>query len=209
MATPTLTELQNSCARDLRDPNQRTFTDPILTDLINAGQEELSRVYPREMIASGPIIAGTTSYTMEITQAFRVEVWRNNVFRSIVPSGEDADNSQAGYDIFAGALRFPKALIDSLSPTTDTFKVWGYATYPQLVLGADESMLDDAGEWGVRRYVRSQAFQQMHADRAQFKQWQGQAQNSDVTPNMLNQMVSFYTSEWDRTRNHLRRLRRQ
>jgi hypothetical protein len=99
--------------------------------------------------------------------------------------------------------------VDSLSPATDTFKVWGYAPYPQLVNGADESMLDDSGEWGVRRFVRSQAFQTMHSDRAMFKQWQGQAQNTDVSPNMLSQMVAFYTSEWDRTRNHLRRLRRQ
>jgi len=206
---PTLDYLRTACSRDLRDPNKRTFTDPYLTDLINSGQEEVSRVYPREMIASGPIVSGTTSYLLDITQAFRVEVWRSGQFHSVVPSGEDADNSQAGYDIWSGALRFPKALIASLNPATDTFSVWGYASYPQLYDPTDESYLDDSGEWGVRRFVRSQAFQQMHADRSQFKQWQGQAQNSDVTPNMLSQMVAFYTSEWDRTRNHLRRLRRQ
>lgn len=207
---PTLAELQDACSRDLRDPNKRVFTDVYLTDLINSGQEEVGRIYPRELLATVAITGGTYTYTMpDAVDVFRVEVWRNGGFSSLVPPAADAESSQVGWDLWAGSLRFPKAFIDGLSASLDSLRVWGYGRYPTLVNDNDESLLDQSGEQGVRRFVRSQAFQTMHADRAQFKQWQGQANNSDVTPNMLTQMVAFYTSEWDRTRNHLRRLRRQ
>ena len=106
-------------------------------------------------------------------------------------------------------MRLPRSVFDSAVPATDEIHLWGYAHRPQLVVDADVSVLDDTAEWGVRRYARAQAFALMQNDRALFKQWQGASQNTDVSPNQLNQMVSLYASEWDRTRNYLRRLRRQ
>lgn len=206
---PTLDELQDACSRDLRDPQKKTFTDAYLTDFINAGVEEVGRVYPREMILTIAVTAGTYDIAMPDTQqVVRVEAWRSGKMLGIYENGADQPSSQAGWDFWAGSLRLPVGMIDGLTPATDTLRIWGYQGYPTLELPADESFLNQSGEQGVRRYVRSVAFQQMQGDRALFKQWQAASQNTDVSLNMLSQLVGFYTSEWDRTRNYLRRLRR-
>jgi hypothetical protein len=208
MATPTLSDLQTACARDLRDTNKRTFKDPDLTDLINAGVEEVGRVYPREMLLTIAVTPGTYDIDMPDTQqVVRVESWRNGNLHVAYENGADEASSQIGWEFWAGSLRMPKGAIDGLN-AADSLRIWGYQGYPQLVAPTDDSLLPDSAEWGVRRYVRATAYQQLHGDRALFKQWQAQSQNSDVSMNMLSQMVAFYVGEWDRTRNHLRRLRR-
>lgn len=206
---PTLAELQTSCARDLRDPQKKTFTDPYLADFINAGVEEVGRVYPREALLTIPIVAGTYVYTpaSPLQQAFRIEVWNGGALKGVLENGADAESSQAGWELWAGALRLPKGTVDGLS-AADSLQVWGYQGYPTLVAPTDQSFLDQSAEQGVRRYVRSVAYQQLQGDRALFKQWQAASQNSDVSLNMLSQLTGFYSSEWDRTRNYLRRLRR-
>lgn len=205
---PTLAELQDKVSRDLRDPTRKVFTDEYLTDLINAGLEEVGRIYPSEVIVTIGVLDDTYQYDMQTASSiYRVEVFRDDTFESVVAEG-DGENSQSGWDLWAGSLRVPKGVVDTLTPGTHWFHVWGYQRYPQLVLDTDNVGLDDSAEWGVRRYARASAFTIMHSDRALFRQWQGASQNSDVTVNQLNQMVGFYTSEWDRTRNYLRRLRR-
>lgn len=208
MANPTLATLRTMVARDLRDPNMRTFLAAYVDDLINAGIEEVSRIYPREVVLEVNPVPGTYTYALTIDSIFRVEVWRSNALAAVLDQN-DGTSSQTGYDLFGGELRFPSHVIDNAVPATDTIAVWGYAPRPQLTADADVSVLDDTAMWGVRRFARAQAFALMHNDRALFKQWQGQSQNTDVSPNQLNQMVSLYQSEWDRTRNYLRRLRRQ
>ena len=208
MANPTLAQLRTRVARDLRDPNMRTFLSAYVDDLINSGIEEVSRLYPREVVLEIAPLAGTYTYAVDIDTAFRAEIWRSGALASVLTEN-DGTSSQTGWDLFGGQLRLPRSVIDSAVPATDEIHLWGYAHRPQLVVDADVSVLDDTAEWGVRRYARAQAFALMQNDRALFKQWQGASQNTDVSPNQLNQMVSLYASEWDRTRNYLRRLRRQ
>lgn len=205
---PTLTELRTKVSRDLRDPNKRTFLDTYLDDFINAGAEEVGRVYPPEVIDAIAPVAATYAYATECVTAFRAELWRSGRFHTLLTDGQAGDDSQAGWDLFAGMFRLPKTMLDAAVPATDEIRLWGYGTYPVLVNPADVLTIDATGEQGIRRFIRAHAFQLMHADRALFKQWQGQSNNTDVTVNQLNQMVAFYTGEWDRTRNYLRRLRR-
>lgn len=208
MANPTLAQLRTKVARDLRDPNMRTFLAAYVDDLINGGIEEVSRVYPREVVVEVAPVASTYAYTVDIDTAFRAELWRSGSLVTTLTEN-DGTSSQTGWELFAGQLRLPSSVIDSSTPATDVIHLWGYADRPQLEDDTDVSVLDDTAEWGVRRYARSQAFALLQNDRALFKQWQGASQNTDVSPNQLNQMVSLYASEWDRTRNYLRRLRRQ
>lgn len=208
MANPTLAQLRTKVARDLRDPNMRTFLSAYVDDLINAGIEEVSRLYPREVVLEVVPVAGDYTYAVNIDTAFRAEMWRSGVLAAVLTEN-DGTSSQTGWDLFGGELRLPSSVIDNANVSTDRIALWGYANRPQLTADADVSVLDDTAEWGVRRYARAQAFALMQNDRALFKQWQGGSQNTDVSPNQLNQMVSLYASEWDRTRNYLRRLRRQ
>ena len=203
----TLANLRDSVARDLRDPNMVTFIAATIDDLINSGIDEVSRLRPREVVDSIPVVAGTYEYATDCEDAFRLELWRSGRHYQLVPRSED--ETQSGWDIFGGLIHVPVGLIDHASPSTDVMRVWGYAPFTQL--GSDDdavSDLDTSGEWAMRRYARATAFQLMHADRALFKQWQAASQNSDVSPNQLNQMLALYQSEWDRARNYLRRIRR-
>ena len=204
---PTLAELQDACSRDLRDPQKKTFTDANLTDFINGGLEEVGRVYPREALESISLSSNTYAYESALQAIFRVEVWKGGKQTGLLEGGADSASSQAGWELWAGSLRLPVASVDGI-PSGSTLEVWGYEGYPTLEFDGDDSMLDQSGEWGVRRYVRATAFAQLQGDRALFKQWQAASQNSDVSLNMLTQLTGFYTEEWDRTRNHLRRLRR-
>lgn len=202
---PTLVQLRTGVARDIRDPNFRTFTAPYVDDLINAGIEEVGRLYPKESILTLTPVPGQADYAMPTIQtAFRVEVVSAGQTQEM---DENTGVSGSGWEVFAGSLRLPQGAANSLSGSS-TLRVWGYANRTQLAADGDVSDLDSTAEWGVRRYARAQAFTAMNNDRALFKQWQGQSNNTDVSPNQLNQMVSLYSSEWDRQRNYLRRLRR-
>lgn len=203
---PTLVQLRTSVARDLRDPDMRTFKADYINDLINAGIEEVGRLYPLERVDSIDVVASTYAYPTTLTTAFRCEVWHSGAFRNVIPQAED--DPAGGWDLFAGQLRVAKGYIDPLAPATDDLHLWGYGQREQLEADGEVSDLDPTAEWGVRRFARSQAFNLMNNDRAMYKQWQGQSQNTDVSPNQLNQMVSLYQSEWDRQRNYLRHLRR-
>jgi len=203
-----LAELVVMVARDLRDPTLTTFSEGEVEDLINAGIEEVNRVYPREVIDSIAPIAATYSYATVCVQAFRLEVFRSLAFYATLQPNEGED-TQTGWEIWDGALLLPKHMIDQMVPATDVMRLWGYANRAQLEHGGnDDAELDDSAQWGVRRYARATGFALMHADRAKFKQWQAASQNTDTSNNQLQQMVSLYTSEWDRTRNYLRKLRR-
>lgn len=203
---PTLAELRESVSRDLRDTANRTFLPEYVNDLINAGIEEVGRLYPLEQVDVIVPIAATYSYATSIETAFRLEWWRSDRLYRVMPEGED--DSQSGWDLFAGELHVPVGMIEQAVVATDEMHLWGYGQRAQLTSDLQVSDLDATAEWGVRRFARSQAFNLMANDRAMFKQWQGQSNNTDVSPTQLNQMVSLYQSEWDRHRNYLRRLRR-
>ncbi len=206
----TLAELRTKVSRDIRDPGNVTFAAAVVDDLINAGMDEVSRVYPQEKVVSVTPVADTFDYDLSSEQMlsiFRVEWLRSDLFHAVL--GESAGDTQMdGWEFFAGHLRFPRTSLSTVVVATDEFRVWGYAGRAQLTDDAQVAELDDPGEWGVRAYARMMAFQTLHGDRAQYAQWQAQSNNTDVSPNQLSQMVALYRSEWDRQRNHLRRLRR-
>jgi len=204
----TLAELRVKVSRDLRDPTNKTFLTTYVDDLINAGIEEVSRIHPREVIEIITPVPGTYAYTTACQTAFRCEVWRSNKFYALLAQTEGDADSQSGWDLWGDSLRLPMHAVDQAAPATDDFHLWGYASRAQLEDDTDVAELEDETEWAVRHFARATAFTQMQNDRALFKQWQGANQNTDVSPNQLGQMVSLYASEWDRTRNYLRRLRR-
>ena len=204
---PTLLDLRTRVARDLRDPGMTTFTSSHVDDLINAGLNELGAIRPREVIQTITPVAATYAYATTLSDIWRVEVWRSGVYHAVLDAG-DNDLSATGWDIYAGQIHFPKAMIDAAVPATDSIKVWGYAAYTSLTTDGQVSEVDDMGEWVVRRYARATAFELMHADRALFAQWQAQSNNTDTTNNQLSQMVALYRAEWERIRGTARRLRR-
>lgn len=206
----TLAELRASVARDLRDTSMRTFISAVIDDLINAGVEEVSRVYPLEKVVVVTPVANTYDYDLSayrFLQIFRVEQQRSDLFHATMPQSDHEDENN-GWEFFAGFLRFPRRAWVGLTVATDSFRVWGYSTRARLLTDAQVAELDDAAEWAVRAFAKAEAFGLMQSDRALYKQWQAMSQNTDLSPNQINQMVALSSGEWNRQRNHLRRLRR-
>jgi hypothetical protein len=205
--TVTFADLKNALARDIRDPNLVTFKDQMLGDLINMGIDEVGRVYPREVLLDIAPVALTYDYTCALMQAFRVELIRNGRWNGWLAPNED-DSTQGGWELFAGQLHLAEGVVDSLDSVTDVIRVWGYAPRARLVDDADIAELDDKAEFGVRAFGRWMAYQSLLAERALFKQWQATSQNSDISQTQLMGLVTLYSGQWDRERNHLKTLRR-
>lgn len=208
----TLAELRTAVARDLRDSDLVTFKAPGLNDLINAGIEEIDRVYPVEKVVTIDPLANTFDYSLaseRMVEVFRVEHVRNDLLYQVV-NRSDHDEVQNGWEFFAGSLRFglPGVATAWFDPDTDEFRVWGYASRAQLTADAQVAELDTTAEWGVRAYAKAMGLQMLQHDRALYSQWQAMSQNSDLSPNQINQMVALASSEWDHLQKRLRRLRR-
>ena len=120
----TLAELRIQVANDIRDPLMATFPAPQIDALINAGMNEVSRVYPKETIESVTPLAGTYTYAVEADAVFRVELQRNGVFQRYIPENEDV-SSQGGWEFWANMLRLPAPTVDAMIPDTDSLDVWG------------------------------------------------------------------------------------
>jgi hypothetical protein len=204
----TLANLRAFVASDIRDPNFATFSSGQVDSLINGAINEVSRVYPKEVLETIVPIASTYSYATGLTQAFRAEWFRSNAFHASIPHNADDDSAQGGWEVWAGNLILPKGLVDAAVPATDFFRLWGYGGRAQLTADGQVFDGDTDAEWGVRVFARWSAYQALNAERALFKQWQGASQNSDITAPQLQQDVALYAQEWNRQRNHLRRLRR-
>jgi hypothetical protein len=204
----TLAELRTKVARDIRDPNFATFTTTQVDDFINGGMMEVSRVYPKEVVDDITPVADTYAYDTTARTPFRVELYdQNGAFLAHIPMNGD-ESSQGGWEWFAEQVRLPQGHVNEAVGSSYFWRVWGYGERAQLTADGQVADLDVDGEWGVRTYSRWMAYQTMAAERALFKQWQAQSQNTDITQSQMQAMVLTYSQEWDRARNHLRRLRR-
>ena len=176
---------------------------------INGGVSEVNLVRPVEALDDITPIADTYSYATSVEDPFRLEQFRDSVFLRSLQRNEDDDSAQGGWETWGGDLLLPKSVVDQSEPTTDFWRLWGYTYRAKLV--DDSDVLDGGGlivEMAIKMYARWQFFQTMLYDRALFKQWQAASQNTDMTPNQLQQDVALYLSEWNRHRNRIRVVRR-
>jgi hypothetical protein len=204
----TLTQLQTRLARDLRDPDNGTFTTAMLTDLLNDGVVEISRIAPKEF-QEDVDTDGSYSYTLEQPDARveRVEVWAAGppeVFHLRIPNQNHAvrATSQSGWEWWNETLLLPKAYGDYA--TADFFlRVWGHASYPLMAGGSDDSGLNDDLEAALIEFCTLGGFELMLNERALFKQWQAQQNNTDASMNSLISAVGLWQSKWERRRKQL------
>lgn len=204
----TLLELRTAVASDIRDPNFATFTTDQVDDFINGGQADINRAYPLQVFEDIQYVDGQAAYPTTLSTVFRVEVYRNDKYFSILAESSGIE-AQDGWDVHAGILILRGDLLTLLDEDTDAFKLWGYRDRARLVTDSQVTELDMDAEYAVRTFSRWAAFQFMLGDRSVYKQWQGTSQNSDISVNQLEQLVTIYSHEWEQTRNRLRTLRRR
>jgi hypothetical protein len=63
-------------------------------------------------------------------------------------------------------------------------------------------------EFSVRSFARAQGFDMLAHDRSLFAQWQGQTNNTDVSPTQMMQMEANAKQEWLKHRSLIRVVRR-
>lgn len=203
----TLAQLQTRLARDLRDPSNGTFSLAMLTDLLNDGVVELSRIAPKEF-QEDITGDGGYAYTLEQEDATveRVEIWtaNSNEFRVRVPNLYHAVNfnSQTGWEWWNETLYLPKAYGD-FATSDYVVRVWGHAAYPLMESSGDDSGMNNDLEEALIEYGTLGGFELMLNERALFKQWQAQQNNTDAGMNSLISAVGLWQSKWERRRKQL------
>lgn len=203
---PTLADLREKVARDLRDPNLNAFSAEDILDFINFGIGEVNRIRPVEEVYEADVDdIEQTDYDLDLTLVWRVEVWRDGQYLTRITPNE-GDKSIGGWEYYAQTLSIPD-FRNVLNTDTDILRVWGYRN--RSTAGAEDEALelvDIDEEHAVRAYAGVLGYQRLMADRSLFQQWQTQANNTDVSPNQLTGMLGVRQSEWDELRRRIKRL---
>lgn len=212
----TLLELVTRVSRELRDTGNVTFTTAMVTDLINSGITEMSRIAPQpfqeDIEADGSLSyqlgAATADKRWHVTRA---ELWYATPLRfyCVLPFVADSlvNSSQAGWRVFNGYLELPQGWAEFAADATYTIRVWGGKPYTRLEADGDESDLGEDGEEAVIEYAAYRGFDRLLAERVLFKQWQVSSNNTDVSYGGLLGTVQTYAQKWERRRKQLALVR--
>ena len=211
----TLLELVTRVSRELRDTNNATFTAAMVTDLINSGITEIGRIAPQpfqeDIEADGSLSYQLGSATADKRwHVTRAELWTTTPLRyyTRLPFAGDSrvNSSQAGWRMFNGYLELPQGWAD-FATAAYTLRVWGDKPYTRLVNDSDASDLGEDGEEACIEYAAFRGYDRMLAERALFKQWQTQNNNTDASFGGLMQTVSMYGQKWAQRRRQLALIR--
>jgi len=220
---PQLSELVDGVFRDLADEAKEVFSVLQVEDFIRGGIADLNRVSPTDAVENIEFVTDPDtgkitqfSYDTAIELPYRVE-WYNiesGWSETVVPANEYG--SATGYTFRktanGGNITFPSWWLSQLDNTVFGLRLLGYAARPlPYTIEGEESpqvAVSSEEEYSVRTYAKSEGFDLLAHDRSLFAQWQGQSNNSDVSPTQMMQMAANAKQEWDRHRGLIRVVRR-
>ena len=206
---PSRSVLRSSVARDLRDPESKTFTPQEVNDLLNLGVVEVSRVYPKQRVDVLTVVeAGQQTYVTDAASIFRVEWLMEDYPAQGIPQNSYEHSSQGGWDFHAGTLYIPYGYAVGLEPSVHSIRIWGYWTRELMTADTDALDGDAEVEFAVRTVALLNGYQRLQNDRLLFQQWLTNTGNTDVSPNQLAQTADLYQSQWREQRQRLRTLQR-
>lgn len=204
--------LQTLVSRDLSDPDRQTFDVDAVKDFIQQGLSAIARVAADQFQEDLAPLADTTSYLLRSDdfgavpvpeiRLVRVEVWRGLpsrfAFKIKAKAGQPSRDSLAGWEVWNGSLELPNWVVDAISTTTDTLRVWGYSPYPPIVDDADVVPVSAELEQALRVFCQVEAMRRLIGSRVLFKQWQTRSNNTDVTLGALNSDLQVADEQWRR-----------
>ena len=202
----TLSDLRTYVARDLRDTSNATWSTTELDDRINQGIDAIGQFYPREIVSDfATVAAAVTSYSASaFTTIYRIDTYSGTTYKGSVVHGT-GEGPDSGWELHAGKIwlspTFPVA-------TGYVLRGFGYGAYTQLAAATSTTDLDTSGIWAVRVFAQVECMAQLIADRAKFRQWQTDSNNTDVTALGLAQLYQGATQRWAREVQRLRRMRK-
>jgi hypothetical protein len=211
---PLLSELATSVYRDLGDEGKVVFSPLQVEDFIRGGIAELNRVAPMEIIEDITLhvdpngVIDQWDYDVPIGLPYGVEV--RSVDGAVAGLGPGLHYSFRTTPR-GGVIELNKFYLSSVDPALYTIRVRGYGPRPLPSSNGGQDPAVDVSpdeEYSVREFARAQGYDLLAHDRSLFGQWQGQTNNTDVSPTQMLQLASSAKAEWSRRRGLIRVVRR-
>lgn len=220
----TFGELKTRISTVLQDPSLRTFTDPMVEELVYAGLAQVGRMSPEQFVEDIDLVADQLSYTVrsdtfdavaipEIEIA-RVEVWDptqspDRFIKTVNPAATEFSSSDSGWAMWGGTLTLPTRLVQGLQGHENDYvlRVYGYAPYPKPVDDADVVAISFELEQALVDFAHLEALSQLIANRSLFSQWQTRSGNTDTSYAALLNNRNIARDEWRHQKRELTRLR--
>lgn len=222
---PTLADLTEGVYRDLADDTKTVFSTLQVEDFIRGGIADLNRVAPTDTVEDLALtldvdtdLISVYEYDTLINLPYRVE-WRRitDGYSQPIPEAVEGESGITGF-VFrqtpgGGHIEFPGWMLKDVNGTVYGIRLHGYAVrpLPPSVVDPEPSpavAISPEEEYSVRAYAKSAGFDLLAHDRTLFAQWQGQTNNTDVSPTQMMQMAGNAKQEWDRHRGLIRTIRR-
>jgi hypothetical protein len=208
----------------LQDPDRKTFTEPLVEELIFAGLVEVGRLAPEQFTEDLTPVAGQLVYALRSAdfvdeavpeiELTRVEVWdptqTPDAFIAKVPeAGLENTTADSGWSVWGGELHLPTMTVRGLDSYVDDYviRVKGYSPYVQPDDDADVLAISKEVESALLDYSHLEAVRMLLASRNLFTQWQTRSGNTDMSPAGLMNEKNILTSEWRQKSRAISRLR--
>lgn len=222
----TFAELKTRLGVVLQDPNQRTFTEALVEELVLDALTEVGRIAPEQFTEDLAPTANQFTYAIRENdfsgdaipeiELTRVEVWdASTAPESFVTSLVRADQQPGsgvgdrGWYVWGGALTLASRDVASLIGYEETYviRVWGYSPYVPPASDDDVLAISKEVEQAIIWYVRLAAIELLIGSRDLFTQWQTRSGNTDVSPGQLLSQKSMAEAAWSRKSRAITRLR--
>lgn len=205
----TLSQLITSVSSDIRDPSNKVWTTTEVTDMINAGIDDVGQYYPRELVDySLAILAATYSYAVPspLSHVFRVDVHNSgDSYMYTMPAGDSGERN-TGWEQHAGILFLPPNYMPDVGAK---LRLLGYGPYIQLSASTQTTDMDTSAQWAMRQYCQMEAYNRLITDRSTFQQWQGATNAEDSSLIALWRNVAQIQRSYNAGRNQLRHARKR
>lgn len=216
--------LKTRAAVMLQDPNARTFTAGLISELLQSALIEVGRIAPEQFKEDLTPVANQMKYAVR-SAAFvgaaipeievkRVEVWNADTLpetfiTSVPPSSNEAIRADSGWVLWGGELYLPTRTIKGLVGHEGDYviRVWGYSPYVLPASDADVIAISKEVEQAALWFVRLEAIDLLLASRDLFTQWQTRSGNTDMSPAALMNQRSIAEQSWMRRSRSIARLR--
>ena len=208
---PTLGDLADAVARDLRDPEYQSFDAETVQDMIRLAFVEVGRVYPKETVEYILAVEDQYQYALTVEDPFRVEVYDAERNAELLPYGGGEGEVDRGWEFFGGTLYLVEGTsfdADEDEEVGDYLRVWGYIPRQPPTSTDDVCDIDGPAEQAIRSYCKLQAFESLVSDRSLFGQWASLPGNTDVSLGQTLQMVDIFRRQWEQRRRQLKLIRR-
>lgn len=204
----TLSDIQTTLARQLRDISFATFSTAELNDWINRGIDSVADVNPREVTDYSIAISNnvfTYAPTTSFSRIYRVDVHSSSdSYLGVLPKGI-GDGRDSGWEWHASILWLPPNRPLSAG---NKLRLFGYARYVQLSASSSTTDMDQSTINAVIAFAESEALMALEIDRAKFQQWQATPGNSDVGLIQVANARRDAERRWREEQRRLRRLRK-